>query len=87
LDWLRGGGGDVDGTGLAFAMIITHTLKNEADTAALAQVLAEKRHTLPPVMTLEGPLGVGKTTFMRFYLKALGWSGTVTSPTYGLIQV
>ena len=68
-------------------MITTHTLQNEADTAALAQALAMNCHLLPSVMTLEGPLGVGKTTFMRFYLKALGWSGVVTSPTYGLIQV
>jgi tRNA threonylcarbamoyladenosine biosynthesis protein TsaE len=72
---------------MASEIISTYTLKGEDDTATLAQALAKKRQTFPLVMTLEGPLGVGKTTFMRFYLAALGWTGSVTSPTYGLIQV
>ncbi|MFM7631205.1 MAG: tRNA (adenosine(37)-N6)-threonylcarbamoyltransferase complex ATPase subunit type 1 TsaE [Alphaproteobacteria bacterium] len=87
MDWLWRDGGDADGPSVAVAAMTLYTLSQESDTEALAQALAAKHHTLPPVMTLEGPLGVGKTTFMRFYLNALGWKGPVISPTYGLIQV
>jgi tRNA threonylcarbamoyladenosine biosynthesis protein TsaE len=51
----------------------------------LAEALAA---TIQPgdVVTLDGPLGAGKTTFSQRFAKALGVQESVSSPTFVLIQ-
>jgi tRNA threonylcarbamoyladenosine biosynthesis protein TsaE len=60
-------------------------LTDEAATAALGAALA---HRVRPgdVLTLAGPLGVGKTSFARAFIAALGVRDEVPSPTFTLVQ-
>ena len=38
------------------------------------------------IVTLEGPLGAGKTSFARGLLEALGHDGEVPSPSFAIVQ-
>ncbi len=60
-------------------------LPDEAATATLATRLAAEV-TAPATVFLSGDLGVGKTTFARYFLRARGITGPVKSPTYTLLE-
>jgi tRNA threonylcarbamoyladenosine biosynthesis protein TsaE len=59
-----------------------------ADEQATAKIGAELAAELRPgdVVTLSGPLGVGKTQLVRAVLAALGHWGEVPSPTFAIVQ-
>ena len=60
-------------------------LKSEEETAAVGAALA--RLARPgDVITLSGPLGVGKTALARGFLEALGHEGEVPSPSFAIVQ-
>jgi len=58
------------------------------DEASVAQLASRFASVLEPpiVIYLRGDLGAGKTTFARAYIRALGFSGYVKSPSYGLLE-
>ncbi|WP_337244917.1 tRNA (adenosine(37)-N6)-threonylcarbamoyltransferase complex ATPase subunit type 1 TsaE [Luteimonas sp. gir] len=60
-------------------------LDGEAATQAFAQALAATAPT-PAVVHLQGDLGAGKSTLARAWLRVLGVTGTVRSPTYTLVE-
>lgn len=60
-------------------------LAGEDDTARLAGVLAAAQPG-PAVVYLHGDLGAGKSTLARAWLRSLGVTGTIRSPTYTLVE-
>jgi tRNA threonylcarbamoyladenosine biosynthesis protein TsaE len=56
-----------------------------ADTARLAAALGALAEA-GSVLTLDGDLGAGKTTFSQAFAKALGVTGVVNSPTFTIIK-
>ena len=60
-------------------------LKSEAETAALGARLAAAVRG-GDVITLSGPLGVGKTALVRALIAALGHEGEVPSPSFAIVQ-
>ncbi|HVE11956.1 MAG TPA: tRNA (adenosine(37)-N6)-threonylcarbamoyltransferase complex ATPase subunit type 1 TsaE [Elusimicrobiota bacterium] len=58
------------------------------DEKATLDAAARVGRALRPgdVVCLEGPLGAGKTTFVRGMLRGLRYRGEVTSPTFALVN-
>ena len=61
------------------------TLNDEEATLALGARLAEAARG-GDVITLSGPLGVGKTALARGFIAALGHEGEVPSPSFAIVQ-
>lgn len=60
-------------------------LPNESESVSLASRVAE-RLTAPAVLAFAGEIGVGKTTFIRAMLRALGILTAIKSPTFSLVE-
>ncbi len=57
----------------------------EAETQAAGEALA-KSLSVGDVLCLNGPMGAGKTQFVKGLARGLGFSGEVTSPSFPLVH-
>ena len=60
-------------------------LADEAATGELGRRLARSLRS-GDVITLSGPLGVGKTALARAVIRSLGHAGEVPSPSFAIVQ-
>lgn len=68
--------------------MLSLTLADPVATERLGASIAEALRIQPGawLVTLDGPLGAGKTTLARGFIRAMGHQGRVPSPTYTLIE-
>ncbi|GEN84636.1 tRNA (adenosine(37)-N6)-threonylcarbamoyltransferase complex ATPase subunit type 1 TsaE [Sporosarcina luteola] len=66
-------------------MTIEINVHSQEETEQLAHKLASLLSP-PDVLTLEGDLGAGKTTFTKALAKGLGITRTVNSPTFTILK-
>ena len=66
-------------------MIYERMINSEQETKALAEQLAARLHA-GDVLTLEGDLGAGKTTFTKSVARGLGITRNVNSPTFTILK-
>jgi tRNA threonylcarbamoyladenosine biosynthesis protein TsaE len=59
---------------------------DEAACADCAAALASRPALARACIELSGPLGAGKTSFVRHLLRALGVAGRIKSPTYAVLE-
>ncbi len=59
---------------------------DEGACAGCAAALARHPALADAYVELHGPLGAGKTTFVRHLLRALGVTGRIKSPTYAVLE-
>lgn len=76
---------DSIGAGSIGANPIEIFLPDADATASLAHVLA-RTQPAHAVVHLHGELGTGKSTLARAWLRALGVTGAIRSPTYTLVE-
>jgi len=62
------------------------TWPDEAACAASAAALARCGALDDAFIALDGPLGAGKSTFVRHLLRALGVKGRIKSPSYAVLE-
>lgn len=65
---------------------IALALRDEQATLDLGSAIGRSLDPKPVLVTLEGPLGAGKTTLVRGVLRGLGYEERVVSPTYTLME-
>lgn len=70
-------------------MVKVQISKNDAETQKIAGDLAHKIGNSKDsvVISLEGELGAGKTTFVKGFAKELGIKAKIKSPTFTLMKV